>query len=296
MIIPSHLQIETINGVCTARCTMCAFPTWTRKPYRMKKGEFGTILARFLPYQHHLQYLSLFGFGEPLLDKGLPSKIKQAKEMGFKGIGFATNCTELNYSRARSILEAGLDTIICSVDGITKETHEAIRVGTVFKKVVGNIRGFMNMRPRFGRTKVIIRFIRQKANAHEWEAFKVCWERRLDSAYGDAVISFDVVDCDGKVKDYGSKDVLSTIGLPSTCDQLYERIIILSNGDVALCCADDNGKFNMGNALFDDPIEIYNNETFKRYRRLMEEGRIGYLPLCSTCTIPRSMEAKHEKD
>ena len=292
MIIPTHLQIETINGVCTARCTMCAFPTWTRKPYRMHLQDHVAILNRFLPYQDNLQYLSLFGFGEPLLDKELPSKVKVAKSMGFKSVGFATNCTELDLLKSNALMEAGLDTLICSVDGINKETHEAIRIGTDFDKVVNNILTFIHMRPLYGHTKVIIRFIRQKANAHEWEEFKAQWEQWLNPAYGDAVISFDVVDCDGKVADYDSKDVLTGIDVPIMCDQLYQRMMVLSNGEVALCCADDNGKFHLGNVLSEDPIEIYNNETFTDYRRMIEEGRIMELDLCKTCTIPRSQKLK----
>jgi len=293
MIIPTHLQIEPINGVCTARCTMCAFPTWTRKPYRMTQRDFKTILEKFLPYCDHLQYLSLQGFGESLLDEMLVGKVALAKFMGFKGIGFATNCSELSWKKSKELLEAGLDTLICSVDGLTPETHEAIRIGLNLDKILKNILWFMLQRTLGGsRAKVIIRFIKQKSNIHEWEQFKWWWEKQIDPSYGDQVVSFDIVDCEGKVKDYKDKDVLGDVDVPCVCDQLYSRMIVLSNGDVALCCADDNGRFNIGNVLESDPIEIYNGEVFTRYRRLMEEGRIGELELCNTCTIPRSQMMK----
>jgi hypothetical protein len=32
MIIPRHIQIETINGVCTSYGIMCTKQSWTRKP------------------------------------------------------------------------------------------------------------------------------------------------------------------------------------------------------------------------------------------------------------------------
>jgi hypothetical protein len=255
----------------------------------MSTYEFGDILEKFLPYKKHLKYLSIFGWGEPLLDKGLEAKVRIAKINGFPSVGFASNCTELTYRRGRALLEAGLDTLICSVDGIRKETHESIRVGTDFHQVVKNIWQFLEIRPRFGHTKVIIRFIRQKSNALEWPDFKRRWEKRLDPSYGDSVISFDVVEAAGKVQGYENKDVRKGEEVPLYCSQLHERITIMSNGDVALCCADDNADFHLGNILEgDDPMKIYNGSVFKRYRKLLAAGeRKGLIP-CETCTIPRS--------
>ena len=291
MIIPTHLQIESINGVCSARCSMCAFNSWARKPHRMLLGAFISILEKFLPYQDNLQCLSIQGFGEPLLDQGLADKIHIAKAMEFKSVGFATNCTELTETRSVELLNAGLDTIICSVDGFTKETHESIRIGTNFEAVVKNILRFMYIRQDY-KAKVIIRFVRQQANQHEWGRYYEFWMKRIDPAYGDAVLSLDVVDCDGKVAGYSEKDVLKDVQNPAYCEQLYNRMLILSNGDVALCCGDDAGKFNLGNVLTGEPMEIYNNEFFTRYREMIQDGRIAELELCNTCTIPRSMMVK----
>ena len=294
MIFPNHLHIETVNGLCTARCTMCVINTSKRKPSIMSQKTFKNILERFLPYKDYLQYLSLFWNGEPLLDKGLSNKIKLAKEMGFKSVGFATNCTELTASKSYSLLRAGLDTLICSIDGATKETHEAIRIGTDFDKVVNNVLTFLETRYRVGNAKVIIRFIRQKSNAHEWNDFKDWWEPCLDPSM-DMVTSFDIIDVDGKVEDYNAKDVLSDIKSPLTCDQLNNRMIVMSDGNVALCCADLDGKFNLGNVLEKDPIEIFNGPKFSLFRELISMGRIKDLDLCNKCTIPRSVMMKEGK-
>ena len=123
-VIPKHIQIETINGMCTSRCIMCTWQTWTRKPNVMNSDTYRRILEKFKPYREHIQYLTLHGCGEPLLDKELAKKVKIAKEMGFKGTGFATNCTELDEHKSQELIEAGLDTIICSIDGINQEKPE----------------------------------------------------------------------------------------------------------------------------------------------------------------------------
>ncbi len=295
MIIPEHVQIETINGVCTARCTMCSYTSWNRKPIVMSSDNFRRILEKFKPYQEHINYLSMQGWGEPLLDKGIAEKVRVAKEMDFRGIGFATNCTELDERISRDLMDAGLDTILCGIDGINKHTHEAIRIGTNFEEIVSNVKNFIKIRDESGgKTRVVIRFIRQESNKEEWPLFLDYWLNQLNNKLGDDVITFDIHNCAGDVEGYEEMDLNKDLELGSTyvCEELFIRIVILSDGEIALCNADVNGFCNLGNALDSDPIEIFNNETFNYYRKMMDEGRILELEHCKDCTIPRSRSLK----
>ena len=296
-IIPKHIQIETINGACTSRCIMCTRQTWTRKPNVMDIHTYIHTyihtLEKFKSYREHIQYITLHGCGEPLLDKGLAEKVRIAKEMGFKGVGFATNCTELNELKSQELIEAGLDTIICSIDGINKHTHEAIRVGTDFEKIVSNVKIFIKIRNESGKTKIMVRFIRQEINKQEWSLFFDYWSRQLNKDFGDEVVKFDVHNWGDKLDDYQSKDLNRSLGLDNyICQDVFERMWIYSNGEVALCCADDNGFFKIGNVINSDPIGIYNNVIFNHYRKMMREGRIFELEHCKNCTIPRSRALK----
>lgn len=275
MIIPKHIQIETINGVCTSHCIMCTRQSWTRKPNVMNNDTYRIILEKFKPYHEHIQYLTLHFCGEPLLDKGLAEKVKIAKEMGFKGTGFATNCTELDKHKSSELIGAGLDTIILSIDGINKHTHEAIRVGTNFEKIVSNVKSFIKIRNESGKTRVMIRFIRQEINKQEWPLFFDYWSKELNKDFGDEVVKFDVHNWGDKLDDYQSEDLNRSLGARIDnyiCQDIFERMIIYSNGDVALCCADDNGFFKLGNVIDSDPIRIYNNEIFTHYREKMRGG------------------------
>ena len=295
MIVPEHLQIETINGTCTARCTMCSYKAWKRRPHTMDSATFRAILERFLPYLDQLRYLSLQSFGEPLLDKGLAEKVRIAKDMGFRGIGFATNCTELDKQKSEALMKAGLDTILCGIDGTRKETHEAIRIGTDFDRIVSNVKGFVRLRKELGaRTRVVIRFIRQEINKEEWPGFLDYWSKQLSADLGDEVVKFDIHNCAGSVVDYESQDPNSAIELGNVCDELWTRLVVFSNGGIQFCNADINGFFDFGNVVDSDPMEIFNNETFTRYRKMMKEGRIRELEHCRDCTIPRSRALKEE--
>lgn len=284
-VIPNHLQIETINGVCTARCTMCTIDKWTRKPYCMTNDEFRSILFKFVPYIGHLDFLTLHLCGEPLLDKELPEKISIAKKLGFRGIGFATNCTELDEKLSLRLIKSGLETIICSIDGIKKETHEAIRRKTNFERIVQNVKAFINIRNISGGGRILIRFIRQKLNWDEWPLFYTEWSKYINPERGDDVIRFDMHNWGDKIDGYEEKSCNNEMPSDLVCSDIFERFLVYSNGDVGFCCADDNGFFRLGNIIEDDPIGIYNNEIFSKYRIFMKTGRIEELDHCKSCTI-----------
>ena len=76
------------------------------------------------------------------------------------------------------------------------------------------------------------------------------------------------------------------------CEDMHERMIIFSDGDVSHCDADYNGFFEHGNVLKQHFLEIYNNKIFNKYRLYMENGKICELDHCSNCTIPLGREDK----
>ena len=102
----------------------------------MRLKNFKIIASKFKPYVDRIRFLSLHGCGEPLLDKNLSDKIKCAKDVGFKEVGFTSNCNILTEETSKKLLEAGLNCIIPSIDGLTKQVHEAIRPRTNMKKLL----------------------------------------------------------------------------------------------------------------------------------------------------------------
>jgi MoaA/NifB/PqqE/SkfB family radical SAM enzyme len=296
-VIPNHLLFETIRGVCNANCIMCDINTWRKIPHIQSQEEFENILSKFLPYRDKLDYLSLFWRGEPLLDKDLAGKIRWANRKGFRGIGVSTNCIKLNLQKSADLLEAGLDTVLCCIDGAKKETHEAIRVGTNFEQVVKNIQNFIKLRDVFHfSAKVVLRYICQKKNIDELEDFKRYWQDYLNQFYGDKIEVFPVVSCQGStnLRNYKSIDCYNDVADAQSivCKELNERMMVSSTGDVGLCCADNSSVIKIENVLNKDPIEIFNNSLFTKYREMLLAGRKSELPICKECTVPRSHQIK----
>lgn len=295
---PKHLQIETVNKFCNARCPMCTIFSSSREPRIMSLEEFCFILKRFVPYKEHIRFLTLHGCGEPLYDKTMPKKIGFAKEMGFKGIGFSTNCELLRSELSRQLLKAGLDTLIASIDGITKEVQESIRPGTNFGRVYSNTKNYIKIRDMGDYPgRVLIRLIRQALNYNEWDEYCKFWSELINPEKGDDIIQFDIHNCGDRIEGY--KDMLADRQKYKDegymiCPDLFERFIIFASGDVGFCSSDQSGYFDFGNIHDDDPINIFNNQTYKEYREAHLENRQNELAHCRICTIAHSRHIKQK--
>ena len=120
----------------------------------------------------------LFGLGEPLLDPHLFTRIPYARGRGFTSIAaISTNADPLNAERRQRLLDSGIDTVIFSIDGIDKATHEGIRVNTHFDRVVGNCLATIKLRDDGGyHTRFVVRFIRQACNYDQCSTrFRSSW-------------------------------------------------------------------------------------------------------------------------
>ena len=128
-VIPERIQLETVFA-CNARCTMCpVHDPSDRKHGIMSFDIFKTVIDKLDPYKEGIDKVDLWGLGEPLLDKNLEEKVGYAKQKGFKGLAIATNVELLSKERALGLFEAGLDTIIFSIDGVQKKPTKAFELG-----------------------------------------------------------------------------------------------------------------------------------------------------------------------
>jgi len=237
---PSHLQIETVNRICNARCTMCTIDFipetskqlpdpnshngYARDAEIMPLERYIKIIDKFSNYTDYIKYISLHGCGEPLLDQTLASKVAYTKSKGFRNVGFTSNCHFLSKSLSEKLLKAGLNCIIPSIDGHRKETHEAIRGRTDFTRIQQNVEEFLQVRNKLDADcKVVIRMVRQQLNKDEWEDYKKYWDERLDPSKGDACVAFDIHNTGGKVSDYENKKIASNRAI-NNIDEIFQII------------------------------------------------------------------------
>lgn len=192
-LLPKRVTIETVFG-CNAKCMMCPIdiPT-SRKKGIMPFAMFTDLIDSLVPYKNNFEMMDIYGLGEPLLDPYIFERIRYVKGKGFHKVAISTNAQLLNEDKQRELLESNIDTVLFSIDGVEKKTHERIRRGTDFERVINNVLGIIEKRNVGNyRTRFVIRFIRQDANRLEWDAFKAFWPKHVSKDRGDFITTFDV--------------------------------------------------------------------------------------------------------
>lgn len=291
-IIPRNVIVETIFG-CNSSCTMCPINLPTRrKKGLMSEETFKKSIDGLSPCASEIAQIDLFGVGEPFLDKGIQNRVRDTKSKGFKDVGFATNADLMTPELAQGVFEAGLDTIMISLDGASAGVHEAIRVGTNFSRIVQNVKSAIALRDNHRyKTKFVMRFIRQACNAHEWPLYQEYWKSLLSQEKGDLIIGYDLHSWGGEI-DATKRRPVAAVPPQVPCHHIFDRLIILNDGSVTMCCADmHSGRHIMGNVHTLSALEIFNSASMTKLRNTHLHGRRLSIKLCADCTILESESA-----
>ena len=288
MVIPKRIQMEVIFG-CNAKCTMCPVDMPTKRPKGVMSMElFRKVIDDLTPYANDIEKVDLWGLGEPLLDKTLFEKIFYAKSKGFQSVAIATNADLLNEDNQDALLKSGLDTVIFSIDGYKKTTHEGIRRGVNFDNVIGNAESIIAKRDAGNfKTKFVFRFIRQDANRGEWQDYKDFWKARISSEKNDLIIGYNAHTWGGELdvpeNKIGQRDVVID---EKPCHHVYDRLMVLWDGTMPLCCSDmHHAHYSLGSVKGVPALEVFNNEKIRKIRDLNQQGKKNTMQLCRDCTI-----------
>lgn len=238
---PRYFEIETVNA-CNARCPMCTIDDWERRDGLMSDELFKKITNEISRRPEVLR-VHLYRDGEPLLDKKLPQRVRMLKSAGVREVGISTNAALLNDGKARALLEAGLDSIILSIDSMRKEVYEKIRVRLSFEEVSYNIHNFIVMRDA-GKypTQVWVRMIRQESNRDEWSSFQRYWKAFTKPT--DRVDYRDLHNWGGQLVGFDREEKRPD---QMPCVALWSLMVIFADGTVPRCNVDFNKKHPVGN-------------------------------------------------
>ena len=131
---PQFVIIETVNK-CNIKCPVCWVPDMKRQKGVMTNDQFASIIDQLPSGITMVPYNA----GEPLLDKGIWTKIRYAHEHGMKVI-ISTNGSLLDKYDPVEILSSGLQSISVTIESTMKDVHENYRRGSNYEKVIEGLR------------------------------------------------------------------------------------------------------------------------------------------------------------
>lgn len=272
--LPLKVAIENTN-VCNARCITCAMDIMQRKTGFMDMELFRKIVDDCAA--EGIQHVSLNFFGEAFIDPKIFDRIEYAKSKGLY-VHLQSNASLLTAEKTDRLLTLGLDEFQISIDGATKETFERVRVRLKWEDVVNNTEYFLKQRQAGGYTKptVCVRMVLIEDNESERDKFFEMWN--------DKVQPNGSVHVSNPFNWGGKKQVVShhkTVRSP--CARLWLQLVVLQNGDVALCCNDYDGEVVVGNMREQSVREVWQGEPLRKIREHHLRREFDKVSICANC-------------
>ncbi len=168
--------IMDITERCNLKCVMCYFSGTDRlrfAPYDVSLSENGNmpvevferLAADLFPGARRA---SLACAAEPLVHSRFRDVVEIAGRHRVPDLWFPTNLLALTEKTAEAIVGAGVATVAASIDGVSRETYERIRIGGKWERLISRLELFRDVRKR-KRTKLRIIFTWMKSNFGDLE-------------------------------------------------------------------------------------------------------------------------------
>ncbi len=269
---PFTIVIEPTNA-CNFKCSFC-FHSLKSDVLRnkgfsqdyMSLDQYKKIIGDIVGFPNKIKVLRFSGFGEPLLNKKLSQMIEYAKEFNVaERIMVISNGSLLTNELSSSLIKAGLDELLISVEGLTGEKYkELCSIDINFEKFVDNINYFYNHK---NGCKVYAKIINADMRKTDYKRFYNIFEAITDGIFMDNIIPiFTGVDYSALVSD-GSKDIE---GKPkkslAVCIQPFNSLFIHATGHVSACCTDYLEELTFGNVFNESLMNIWNGQKLNKFR------------------------------
>lgn len=177
------------------------------------------------------------------------------------------------------ILKQGVvNQIICSIDGVDKETFEYMRPKAEFEKVLENTRYLLSKNNECG-NKVVI----QVNNGRD----EKCSGRKLDLRLkkifnqADLVTNWEPLDWNESFH----KEQPRYTPYPFFCSFVFESVSLSASGAITKCCMDLKEATRYGDFNKNTLESIWFSDQRRAFLRAMREGRRRLMPGCDTCSI-----------
>ncbi|MBT3784500.1 radical SAM protein [bacterium] len=281
---PYTLFIEPTNH-CNLACVFCPQKSQERDLGFMSMEVFDSILedAR----NNDVRKINIFFLGESLMHKRLFEMIGKIRVSGLES-RLNTNATFLDESRAKQLLESGLDFLTISFEGTDKKTYESLRVKANYETTMANIRRLLEMRQGSGfTTSINIEIIDMEETHAGLDNFeKEMWKLSPDEVSRKVYRNW--------IGYLSAQKNLSLQDAYNVCSYPWRSMAALWDGTYVPCCVDYDGKYPLG-TFKEGLINVWNGQRMRDLRRYLidrktdlhkNHGQRECHGLCSRCDIP----------
>jgi radical SAM protein with 4Fe4S-binding SPASM domain len=281
------------SSICNFRCKFCpnGHPEIIKESGRtqctMDFDLYKKIIDDLKEFDKPLKTLRLYKDGEPLLNPNLSFMIKYAKDSNHvQYIDTTTNGFFINNSWLEPIIEAGLDKINISVNGISnKDFLEFSGVKVDFNNYVENIKSLYKIK---GNCEIVIKIpgdnLTPKGKEFFYETFGNYCDRIFIENSMNCWPEFDV-EKEANIILSKEKGIYNQpISEVNCCPYIFYSMSVNSDGTVSVCFLDWQHKMIIGDVKHQSLKEIWDGFKLFKYQFMnLDEKRKDH-SICRKCS------------
>jgi MoaA/NifB/PqqE/SkfB family radical SAM enzyme len=278
---PIHLDIESTYR-CNLKCQHCARTSDNWGP------EITTDLDMSLYKKvidegavNNLYSIKLSLRGEPLLHSGIVDMVKYAKDRGILDVYFNTNGVFLTDKLINELIDAKLDRISISIDGLDTEYFENIRKPIKYIDMIEKVKLLKDIREsrEVDYPKIRVQTVLDETTKKEINRYTNFWKK-----YADEVSGIDM-------RKEGRNWRYKITEADWYCQFLWQRMTILCDGTILPCLLHgikNFSKYSLGNICDTDIKDAWNSNIMNFMRNMNQKKKGHLMDVCNKCSFRAS--------
>lgn len=275
---------------CNFQCKFC--PTGDRMLMEKTQGrnhgsmDFGLykkIINDICEFEDKVKVIRLYKDGEPLLNPFFADMVGYAKDSGCcDRVDTTTNASLLTPEKSREIINAGLDRINISIEGVNNiQYKEFSGYDLDFEELVENIRFFYEHRRQ---CEMIVKTNGDTLSEEQKQQFYDIFGDIADGIYIESIMScwagFELKDV--KVNENVGIYQQQIKGV-EVCPYVFYSFAINSDGTASTCFLDWSRKMLIGDAKTEKVTDIWNGKKLYEYQKEFLDMNRAKFDSCREC-------------
>ena len=290
--VPFTMNIFPTNA-CNFRCNYCAqslgaecLKTKYNFSYETMPIElFHRAVEQMREFSRSFKLLSFMGHGEPLLHKKLPEMIHMVNDAGIaERIEIITNGSLLTHNLSEQLVEAGVDNVRVSLQGLSAEKYKSISgVDIDFAKFLDELAYFHSLP---GKAKLFVKIVDAALEDGEAEYFYKMFAEISDRMYIERIKPvYDGVKYSEDVQNvlmdrYGVRHEKRLV-----CPMPFFTLSMWPNGDIVPCDAIYK-PIVLGNVKEQSVYDMWHNKVLVNFQKMqLKKNRLDNT-YCRHCCAP----------
>ena len=273
---PLLVDLE-LSSKCNLHCPMCYTITeeFLSKVDR-KKMEYDLFKKIIDEISGKVYAIRLSLRGESTLHRQFADCVAYAKEKGIQEVSTLTHGQKLSGKFLRKVIAAGIDWITISIDG-TGETYEKIRHPIKWEDTLNRIKEIKAVKDELGLVKPVIKV------QGIWPAI-----RENPTKYYELLAPHVDLLAYNPLIDYLRNDDEIVYEENFSCPQLYQRLVVGSDGRVMMCSNDEDTQHPVGDVNLQTIHQIWHGEKMNSARKILsKKNGFKNISICRACYYPR---------